>query len=189
MHPVSHCALYFVFALLQDNRAIDAAEASLHNAQADVARAKEHVDELQNKIDDLKRKIDNLPWYLKWEAVGYGTELAAIWVAKETADGVLSLANLALEAAEKAISLPIVPDLDPRILALEAAHGVAHAALDAAQAIIMAAEDVYNGIMDIVEKAAIWQGKLLNIELLELSGSLAMLKSGDLVHIRVKVSH
>jgi len=168
----------------QDEQALDEAQAKLLSAQLDLERAQQHVDSLQQQIDDLKSKIDHLPWYLKWEAVGYGTAIAALYVAKETATGVLDLAKLAVEAAAKAVS--ILPVVDPRIVPLKVAHGAAQAALDAAVAILKATEDVYDGIMDMAKEVVTWPGKILNLQQLHIDSSLSGIKRGDLANLHVK---
>jgi len=167
----------------EDKAKLSDAESKLASAQGAVEGAQHHVDELQDKIDDLKHKISSLKWYEKWKAVGYGTEIAGLEVAKVTADGVLDVAKLALEAAEKIVDhLDVV---DPRIIALRTAKGIADAALDAAKALVGASEKVFNALDNAVTQIAIWQGKIFNIEYFELSGSLKAVASGDLAELKI----
>lgn len=159
-------------------------EQRLHDARSSLAHAKSHVDSLQNKIHDIESKMHHLKWYQKWKDVGYAAEIAALEAAKVTADGVLDLAEAAVSVAEKA--LKVLPAADPRVLALETERGVRHAAYDAASALLKATEDVYNGIMTMIEDIAKIQGKIFNIEEASFSASLAALKHGKIASLHLK---
>jgi predicted nucleic acid-binding Zn-ribbon protein len=168
----------------EDQRVLSAAEKKVLNAKNDVARMKAHVDQLSNEIHDYEDKLHHLHWYEAWKKVKYSAIIAGLWVAKEAADGVLDIAEGVLDLAEKA--LEHIPDVDPRVIALEAEHGVAEAALVAAEEVVKATRASFDGLAKVIEWAAKEVGEIFNVEEAMISGSFSKLKQGDLCDVELK---
>eukprot|EP01028_Stygiella_incarcerata_P004406 TRINITY_DN1961_c0_g1_i1.p1 TRINITY_DN1961_c0_g1~~TRINITY_DN1961_c0_g1_i1.p1 ORF type:complete len:1801 (+),score=542.84 TRINITY_DN1961_c0_g1_i1:184-5586(+) len=168
----------------EDQRELSDAEKKVLDAKNDVARAKSHVDQLSNEIHDYEDKLHHLHWYQAWKQVKYRAIIAGLWVAKEAADGVLDIAEGVLDLAEKALEK--LPDIDPRVIALEAEHGVAEAALVAAEEVVKATRASLDGLAKVIEWAAKEVGEIFNIEEAMISGSYSKLKKGDLCDVELK---
>lgn len=168
----------------EDQAGLSPAMAALANAQSAVANAQGAVDSLQNQINDLENKINNLPWYLKWEAVGYGTAIAGLETAKGTAWLTLKAAEGVLDACQATVSH--LQEVDPRVLALEAAKGTADGVLEATKATLSGSMAVYNTVNQFLEKMATWTGEVVNIQEIDVSGSLTKMLHGDFLNLHVK---
>jgi len=168
----------------QDQSAMDEANRKLDDAQRAVNAAKAKVDQLQNSINDFEDKLHNVAWYEIWKEAEYAAAIAGLEVAKGTADVALLAANGVLDVCEKAVGT--VPDLDPRILGDETARGVAQAALEAAQKVLGAIQSMNDGLAKIERFLARAIGTFINIEVLEINGSLSRIKRGDLFSLHVK---
>jgi len=168
----------------QDQIAMGDADRKLDDAQRAVESAKSKVDNLQNSIDDYKQKLHDVHWYEVWKETEYAAAIAGLEIAKGTADLALLAAKGVLELCEKAVGT--ASTLDPRILAAETEHGLAEAALVAAQKFLGAIQDLNDGVAKIERFLARAIGTFFNIEVLEVDGSLARIKKGDLCSLHVK---
>eukprot|EP00762_Andalucia_godoyi_P006611 ANDGO_05056.mRNA.1 hypothetical protein len=168
----------------QDQRDLSAAEQKFLDAKADVVRFQSHVDELQSSINADEDARSHCKWYQLTCKGWYDVKIAALWVAKHVADGVLEVAVGVLDVAEAALEK--IPEVDPRVLTLEAERGVALAAISVAEAAVEAAESVTNMIDNTISWVARGLGKVFNIEHALLSGSLSKIKAGDLADVQLE---
>jgi hypothetical protein len=60
------------------------------------------------------------------------------------------------------------------------------AALDAAEAVLRGAQSVVDAVEIIVEKMAVWQSQVFNVEHISLSGSLGAVAHGDLATLQLQ---
>eukprot|EP01006_Ploeotia_vitrea_P054796 TRINITY_DN67924_c9_g1_i1.p1 TRINITY_DN67924_c9_g1~~TRINITY_DN67924_c9_g1_i1.p1 ORF type:complete len:1896 (-),score=1148.81 TRINITY_DN67924_c9_g1_i1:3455-8785(-) len=167
-----------------DHRKLSKAEAKVDAARQKVQYAENRVNGLQNKINDLHHKIHHLKWHDKWKAVGYEAEIAGLEIAKHAADGVLDVAKEALKLASEAVEH--LPAADPRVLALEAEHGTLEAAYKACEIVVEGAKDVVNTLDNMLAAVAKAQGKVFNIEEMDLSGALSRMAKGDAARVHLK---
>ncbi len=113
--------------------AFDAAQAKLRSARRDVQNASRKVDSLRGDIRRLDRWFDNLSWGKQiLRGIDYGIRKGAMEVAYGVAKGALWIAEQFLYGLELTISI-IPVDLDPVIIGLKAAYGIATAALEIAK--------------------------------------------------------
>jgi len=168
----------------RDEAAVSAAQRSLNMAQAAVQQAEKHVEELDSTISHLEKEIDDLPWYLKWEAVGLGAAIAATYVAKEAALGVLEAARFTLQEASAATAA--TPYVDPEIGALVVAKGTAIAALDVAEASVKGVNYILDNILTASANVTPGVIDLFNPEYLYLHSEFTSIKKGDLGHLTVR---
>jgi len=168
----------------QDQSAMSDANRKLDDAQRSVESAKAKVDNLQNSIDDFKQKLHDVHWYEIWKETEYAAAIAGLEIAKGAADLALITANGVLELCEAAVGT--ASTLDPRILAAEAEHGLAEAALVSAEKILGALQDMNDGVAKIERFIARAIGTFFNIEVLEVDGSLTRIKKGDLCSLHIK---
>jgi hypothetical protein len=150
---------------------------NIASAQSAVNAAKAKVDSLQNQINDLQHKIDSLSKYNPRRAY-YGTQLAALYVTKKTADGALYLAQQALSAAQSANKIYPV-DSDPRIVALQGSLETATAALKVAKTFLDGIKQTVRGalsVSDYIVKYGL--GALLAVRSASFTGQLQAVSSG-----------
>ncbi|MFD0696915.1 hypothetical protein ACFQZT_22870 [Paenibacillus sp. GCM10027628] len=150
---------------------------NIASAQSAVNDAKDKVDSLQNQINDMQHKIDSLSRFDPRKAY-YGTQLAALYVAKKTADAALSVAQQALSAAQSANKLYPV-DSDPRIVALLGSLETATAALKVATQFLDGVKQTVRGalgVSDYIVKYGL--GALLAVRSASFTGQLQAVSSG-----------
>ncbi len=138
---------------------------ALAGVQEDLARAKSKVQRLDDKIRELKQERSEAKGI--WNApkrAWLSDEIAATWV----------LQKVAQRAVEG-----IVPNLDPRIIALNIEIGVLEAAYGVAQLLLKTCERLVTAFADVVSWLAKGAAQFINIRSASVSGSLKALKAGN----------